>query len=427
MKLNVPASQLPRIVIIGAGFAGLKLARKINSDKFQVVLIDKYNYHQFQPLFYQVATSGLEASSISFPLRQIFHKHKNIHVRLATLLSVNASENIIFTSNGKLHYDQLVICTGLDNNYYGLENVKKYAFPIKSVTEAVQTRNAILENFENALTCENADEQQEMMNIAIIGGGPTGVELAGSLAEMKKQIFPLDYPELDFRKAKIYLVEGYNTILSTFSAKSSEVAKKYLKNLGVDLLLNTVVKDFDGRNLFFNDGTSCRVGTLIWAAGVKGLSIEGLDQSIYGAGGRIKVDRLTRIKGYENIYAVGDIALMETEKYPKGHPQIAQVALQQAKFLARLFNNKHIDNTSDRFEYKDSGTMATIGRNKAVAELPLFRFKGFMAWLVWCFIHLMAIVGVKNRVQIFINWAWSYTSYNKAYRMIYKFKDREQP
>ncbi len=425
MKLNVPESTLPRVVIIGAGFAGLKLARKLDAKKFQIVVIDKNNYHQFQPLLYQVATAGLEATSISFPLRQVFQKHKNIHVRIASLVEVNAEENSITTSNGRLSYDHLVLCTGLDTNYFGMSNVQKFAFPMKSVTEAVLLRNAILENFEHALTAESEEERRGLMSIAVIGGGPTGVELAGSLAEMKRHILPKDYPELNFDNAKIYLVEASNNVLNTFEERSILVAKKYLKNLGVDLLLNTTVKDYDGKTLFFKDERSVSTGILIWAAGVKAYPVKGLKEDIYGAGGRMNVDGFNKVKGYSNIYAIGDIALMQQEKYPRGHPQVAQVAIQQARHLAHNLNSGPVGKAHSEFHYKDSGSMATIGKNKAVVQLPFISFKGLFAWLVWTFIHLLAIVGVKNRLQIFINWAWSYLTYDRSFRLIYKFKYKD--
>jgi NADH dehydrogenase len=426
MKLNVPESKLPRIVIVGAGFAGLKLARKLNTEQFQVVLIDKNNYHQFQPLLYQVASSGVEASSISFPLRQIFQKHKNVHVRLASFSSVDTAKNVVFTSMGSLCYDHLIICTGIDTNYYGMQQVKDLSFSMKSVTEAVQVRNAILENFENALMSESEEEQNGLMSIAVIGGGPTGVELSGALAEMKRYILPKDYPELNFSQTKIYLVEASDKILGSFSESSIRFAKKYLKDLGVELLLNSSVKDYDGKRLFFSDGRSILIGTLIWAAGVKGNEIEGLLSVVYAEGGRIKTDDYNKIVGYNNIYALGDIALMKTDLYPKGHPQVAQVAIQQAKRLANNFNLMVKGSAPVAFKYKDSGSMATVGRNKAVVQLPFLGFHGFLAWLVWAFVHLMAIVGVKNRLQIFINWAWNYVSYNKSFRLIYKFKSRNE-
>ncbi len=427
MKLNVPTSNLPRIVIIGAGFAGLKLARKLNSEKYQIVLIDKNNYHQFQPLFYQVATSGLEASSISFPLRQVFQQHhKNIHVRITELTEIKPTEKIILTTNGLLRYDYLVLGMGLDTNFFGLENVKKYAYPMKSVTEAVLVRNAILENFENALTIENIEDQKGIMSIAIIGGGATGVELAGSLAELKKHILPNDYPELNFDYAKVYLVESSDSILKSFSQKSIDAATKYLRSLGIELLLATTVKDYDGTKLYFTNGCSIRVATLIWAAGVRAYPVVGLPSDIYGPAGRFIVDRYNKIKGFDNIFAIGDMALMESEKYPRGHALVAQVALQQARHLAKNFKGLTKGKPFTEFEYKDEGSMATIGRNKAVVELPFISFHGVFAWMVWCFVHLMSIVGVKNRLQIFINWFWSYISYDKSFRLIYKFKGKDR-
>ncbi len=425
MKLNIPNSNLPRIIIVGAGFAGLKLAQKLNSNKYQIVLIDKNNYHQFQPLFYQVATASLEASSITFPLRRIFRKKKNIHIRYAELIDVKSEDNEINTSLGVLKYNHLVLCMGLETNYYNLDNVKEFSYPMKSVTEAMQLRNAILENFEKALTAESEEERSGMMNIAVIGGGPTGVELSGALAEMKKYILPKDFPELNFNDSHIYLIEGSNRILHSFSEPSSIKAEKYLNKLGVKVFTNSVVKDYDGKVLMLIDGRCINVKTLIWAAGVTVSPVNGIDTAVYTKGNRIKVNNCNLILGLQNIYAIGDIAFLTEEKFPNGHPQVAQVALQQAKNLAKNFNKFSDCSKFLPFKYKDRGSMATIGRNRAVAEFPFAKFGGFLAWLIWTFIHLMAIVGVKNRLLIFINWAWSYFSSDKSFRLIYKIRNRE--
>lgn len=424
MNFNVPQSDNQRIVIIGAGFAGLKLAKSIDKNKYQVVIIDKNNYHQFQPLLYQVATAGLEANSITFPLRKIFQKKNNIHVRYAEMQSVNTTDNEISTNLGVLHYDHLILCLGLETNYYNLASVKEFAYPMKSVTEALQVRNAILENYEKALTTESEPERNGMMSIAVIGGGPTGVELSGAIAEMKKDILPKDFPELNFDNSHIYLIEGSDRILRTFSERSSTKALKYLKNLGVEVMTNSVVKDYDGTTLQLNDGSTMNIKTLIWSAGVSGPTVNGIDNYMYSRGNRITVDAFSKITGLQNVYAIGDIAYMTEENYPNGHPQVAQVALQQAKTLAKNLNGLSQKRTLKPFRYKDRGSMATVGKNRAIVELPFIKYGGFLAWVTWTFIHLMSIVGVKNRLFVFINWAWNYLSSDKSFRLIYKFRLR---
>lgn len=423
MKLNIPPSNNQRIVIAGAGFAGLKLARCLDNKRYQIVIIDKNNYHQFQPLFYQVATAGLEANSITFPLRKIFQKKKNIHIRYAKLQSVDTANNEIITNLGALHFDHLILCLGLENNYYNLSSIKEYAFPMKSVTEALQLRNAILENYEQALTTESESERNDMMSLAIIGGGPTGVEIAGAIAEMKKYILPKDFPELNFSDAHIYLIEGSNRILRAFSEKSSHTVIKYLKKLGVEVMTDSVVTSYDGTTLRLSNGQELKIKILIWSAGVSAPTVKGLDSSIYTKGNRISVDSFNKVKDLQNVYAIGDIAFMTEKKYPNGHPQVAQVALQQAKNLAKNLNRISKGKPFRPFKYIDCGTMATVGKNRAIVELPFIRFGGFIAWLTWTFIHLMAIVGVKNRLLIFINWAWNYLSSDKSFRFIYKYKN----
>lgn len=414
---HIPNPLYKRIIIIGGGFAGLKLARKLAKTKFQVVLIDKNNYHQFQPLFYQVATAGLEPSAISFPFRRIFQKKPNVHFRLAALEEVDHQNKIIRTNIGQLKYDYLLLCTGAKTNFFGLNNIRDHAFSMKTTGEALAIRNTMLSNFEMALNTNNVYEQELLLNICIVGGGPTGVELAGALAEMKKYVLPKDYPELDFNLMKIYLFEATPRLLSGMSAQSSAQSTKYLERLGVLVRTNTLVNDFDGSMLYLTNET-IPTRTVLWAAGVASKKIRGIPDAALTRGNRMRVDAYNRVIGLEDIFAFGDVAFMETEKYPHGHPQVAQVALQQA---ANFFKNiRKIENNSEliAFEYKDLGSLATIGRNLAVADLPVIWLKGFIAWIIWLFVHLMSILGVKNRLIIFINWAWNYMTYDQTLRLM---------
>jgi NADH dehydrogenase len=418
MKANIEETNLKRVVIVGAGFGGLKLARLLSGKEFQVVLIDKYNYHQFQPLYYQVATSGLEPSAISFPLRKVFQGEKNTHIRITELKAINSNENYIETTIGKINYDFLIVATGTTTNFFGNQRVMENAMPMKSVGEALGIRNRILENYEVALATEDKDERQALMNIVVVGGGPTGVEVSGTLAEMKKHILPKDYPELDFSKMQISLVEMGSKLLSTMSEVASKKSLAYLKKLGVTVQLGISVKDYDGTNVILSNNTIVKSKTLIWAAGVTGTKIEGLPPEVIEKGNRIKVDKHNLVVGTKNIYAIGDIATMIDEKYPKGHPQLAQPAMQQAKNLANNLRNILKNKPLTAFHYKDPGSLATVGRNLAIADLPYIKFQGFLAWIVWMFVHLMSIVGVKNRLIIFINWAWNYISYDQSLRLI---------
>src|SRR5688572_15830476 len=413
-----------KVVIAGGGLGGLKLARKLNNKPgFEIILLDKYNYHQFQPLFYQVATAGLDASNISFPLRKAFHKSKNVRIRLAELKHIAALENKIITDNGEISYDILVLATGADTNFFGNPQLAGHAFPMKSTVEALQLRHRLLQNFEDALTVKDETELQRMMNIVITGGGPTGVEVSGALAEMKKYVLPKDYPELDFTSMNIYLLEGSGKTLGTMSEKSSNDSKRYLHRLGVKVMTNTLVKDYDGRNVLLQDGTMIPSSTVIWAAGIKGNVPAGVDKNLIVKGNRIKVDRHCKIIGSENIYAIGDLAYMESPKYPHGHPQVAQVAIQQAELVAE--NLKRIERKTTRFyefEYYDKGSMATVGRNLAVVDIPKpsLHFRGWFAWIIWMSLHLMLILGVKNRFFVFVIWLYNYITYDQSLRLIFK-------
>ncbi|MCW3085227.1 MAG: NAD(P)/FAD-dependent oxidoreductase [Bacteroidetes bacterium] len=424
MKANITETSQKRIVIVGGGFGGLKIARELSNTDYQIVLIDKNNYHQFQPLFYQVATAGLEPSAIAFPFRKIFQKSKNVHIRVAEVSKIVAEQNCIETSIGIINYDQLVIAIGADTNFFGNTQMMENAIPMKSVGEALALRNTILQNYEDALITEDPEQRKGLMNIVVVGGGPTGVEVSGTLAEMKKIVLPKDYPELDFKMMQVHLLEGSSKVLNGMSDAASKKAKIYLEKLGVEVMLNARVKIYDGKNVFMEDGSSIRTDTLVWAAGVTGNKIEGLNPAAIARANRIKVDRYNKVEGYNNIYAIGDIAWMTEEKYPNGHPQVAQVAIQEGDLLAKNLKNQLLGKPLKPFHYKDLGSMATVGRNKAVADLPRIKFQGFFAWLVWMFVHLMSIVGIKNKLIIFINWVWNYVTYDQSLRLIIKPKTR---
>jgi NADH:ubiquinone reductase (H+-translocating) len=413
-----------KVVIIGAGFAGLRLARKLNNKAgFEVLLIDRFNYHQFQPLFYQVATAALDASNISFPLRKAFHNSKNVRIRVEELKQVVPDQNKIVTVTEEIAYDMLVLATGADTNFFGNQNIASNAFPMKSTVEALQIRHRLVQNFEDALLAKDPLQFQKLMNIVIAGGGPTGVEVAGAIADMRRYVLPKDYPELDFSKMNIYLLEGGPRTLGPMSEKSSEDSCHYLQKMGVNVMTSTLVKDYDGEQVFLGDGTTIPTNTVIWAAGIKGNVPEGIDKSLVVRGNRIKVDRHSRVEGSNNVYALGDIAYMETENYPKGHPQVASVAIDQADILAKnLILMERKSNKIYEFEYHDKGSMATVGRNLAVVDIPKpkLHLNGFFAWLIWMSLHLFLILGVKNRVMTFINWIFNYFTYDQNLRLIFR-------
>jgi NADH:ubiquinone reductase (H+-translocating) len=426
MSLRIPYSDKKRLVIIGAGFAGLKLATKLSDSVFQIVLIDKNNYHQFQPLIYQVATSGLEPSSISFPLRKIFQGKENICIRVTEVTGIDCDNKKVNTLLGQVHYDYLVVAIGTTTNFFGKTHIMENAIPMKSVTEALSLRNTLLQNFENALNLTSAMEMEELMNVVIVGGGPTGVEISGTLAEMRRTVLPKDYPELDFKKMHIYLLEAGSRLLSGMSVSSSEKAAEYLEKLGVKIRLNSQVSDFDGKMVYFSNGKSIRTNTLVWAAGVVGYKIKGIPDDSYVRGNRLRVDRFSKIEGCDGIYALGDIACMVEHDYPEGHPQMAQPAIQQAILLARNLIRKEKGEPQKLYSYRNKGAMATIGRNLAVVDLTFVSFHGFFAWLVWMFVHLMAIVGVKNRLLVFINWFWNYVTFDQSLRLIIKTYQKDK-
>ena len=426
MNVNIPKTNQKRVVIIGCGFAGLKIAKTLSRKKnLQIVILDKNNYHQFQPLFYQVATAGLEPSAISFPLRKLFQHQKNIHIRVTEVLSVNSEQNFVNTSVGEISYDFLIISTGTDTNFFGMKNIQANALSMKSVSEAMFIRNTILQNYEDAVSETDLDIRKGLMNIVIVGGGPAGVEVAGTLAEMRRSVLPKDYPTLNFDEMNIFILEAADKLLRTMSENSSKKSQHYLEKMGVKVMLLTQVKDYDNNYVIMSDGSKIRTRTLIWTAGVKAFPIEGLQTEAIGAGGRLKVDRQNRILGYQNIFAVGDVALMQEEKFQNGHPQVAQVAIQQGKNVAENIIKTIAQKETKNFTYNDLGAMAFIGRNFAVVDLPFLKFSGFLAWLFWMFLHLMAIVGFKNRLMVFINWSWNYITYDQSLRLIFNHKPRK--
>jgi NADH:ubiquinone reductase (H+-translocating) len=425
-QLRLPINNKKRIVIVGGGFAGLTLARKLADKYYQVVLVDKNNFHQFQPLFYQVATSGLEPSAISFPFRKIFQDKSNVHFRMAEVLEVDTSQRELLTSIGAIPFDYLVLAMGATTNYYNNANIEKYSLPMKSVSEALQIRNLILQHYENAMNTNDDALAIAYMNIVIVGGGPTGVELVGAIAEMKKYVLPKDYPELDFASMKIILCEGSNRLLSAMSEKSSAKALKYLHNLEVDVRLNCQASDFNGEMVTLSNGDTIVSKTMVWAAGIKPNKIKGLAEQDYHKSGRIAVTSKLALLNNSNVYALGDLAIINDDpKYPRGHPQVAQVAIQQAKLLGDNFIALLKNKKEQSFSYKDKGSMATVGRNIALVELPGFRFSGFLAWFVWMFVHLFSIIGIKNKMLIFVNWAWNYLTYDQSLRLLIKNNTRE--
>uniref|UniRef100_UPI00084D40F3 NAD(P)/FAD-dependent oxidoreductase n=1 Tax=Arcticibacter eurypsychrophilus TaxID=1434752 RepID=UPI00084D40F3 len=381
---------------------------------------DKNNYHQFQPLLYQVATAGLEPSSISFPLRKVFQKNANVFIRVTEVKKINTEGNEIESSIGRIPYDYLVLAHGAETNYFGSDNLQQYGYSMKSVSDALLIRNTLLQNYEHALVAKNESDRNALLNIVIVGGGPTGVELAGAIAEMKNKLLPKDYPELNFNSMKIYLLEAGNHLLGGMSGSSSTKVSKYLKDLGVEVNTDTAVKDYDGQNVFLRDGTTLKSRCLIWAAGVKGVLMPGISPESLLPNNRILVNKHNLIQGERNVFAIGDIACMTTQENPKGHPQVAPAAMQQATLLADNLKSLTFSKPLKPFIYQDKGSMATVGRNLAVAEMGRIKFSGFMAWITWMLVHLMSVIGVKNRLFILINWVWQYITYDQSLRLIIK-------
>jgi len=411
-----------KIVVAGCGFGGLQFVNHLEKNKFDIIVIDKVNHHQFPPLFYQVAASQIEPSTVSFPIRKIFQKRRDVRIRMASVISVNDDEKYVVTSIGRFNYDYLVISTGTRTNFYGNSEVEENALGLKSTYQSINVRNEILHNFEELLYVENKDA---LYNIVIVGGGATGVELAGAFAEMTKEILPKDYPNINKDKVNVYLLEGGTHTLANMSPFAQEYSQKQLQKMGVIVKTGTLVTDYNGVLVTLNNGEQIPTKNVIWSAGVTGNAIEGIPVESVLRNGRIKVNRFNKVEGLSDVYAIGDVAYMETEKYPKGHPQLANVAIGQGKNLARnlMRLEKNNNNQLKPYEYRNLGTMATIGRNKAVVDLPFIKFKGYIAWLVWMFLHLMLILSVRNKLVVFINWAWNYVTKNNSLRLILKDSD----
>lgn len=415
---NIPQSDNPVLVVLGGGFAGLKLARKLMGKNYQVVLLDKNNFHQFQPLFYQVATAGLESSAIAFPLRKIFHNTPNVTFRMCEAISVDQERKRIFTNMGYIDYDYLVLALGADTNYFGMQNIMENSTPMKSVSEALYIRNKIISNYERAINTFDIELRKSMMNMVIVGGGPTGVELAGAMAELRNHILPKDYPQLNFSNMKIVLAEAGPSLLAGMSEIASKKAIEYLEKLGVEVMLNTAVEDYDGMKISIKGKDPIQSQTLLWAAGVKPNRIAGLTEEQISRNGRLKVDGYNKLINSKDIYVIGDMCIQEEKEYPKGHPQVAQVAMQQASNLADNFIALSKNKAQKEFKYKNFGSMATVGRKLAVVDLPFISFQGFFAWIVWLFVHLMAILGVKNKILVFLEWASDYFTIDPSLRLL---------
>lgn len=406
-----------KIIVIGCGFGGLQFIKHLKKDIFDILLIDKVNHHQFQPLFYQVAASQIEPATISFPLRKIFQNRKDVRIRLTNVEALNEKKKVIETSIGEFSYDYLVIATGSKTNYFNNDQIEENALSLKSTFKAMTIRNKTLMNFEKILYEKN---RAGLYNIVIVGAGPTGVELAGAFAEMKKEVIPKDYPNIIPSKINVYLLEGSNHTLSAMSPYAQKYSEKYLLKMGVIVKTGIFVKQYDGKIVTLSNGETIYSENVIWSAGVKGNAIGGIPDDVLLPTGRIKVNRINKVEPLTDVYAIGDVAYMETEKYPKGHPQLANVAIGQAKNLAKnlhkIDQEKH--DKLKEYEYRNLGTMATVGRNKAVVDLPFAKFRGRFAWFVWMFLHLMLILSVRNKIVIFINWAWNYITKNSSLRLI---------
>lgn len=406
-----------KVIVVGGGFAGIHITKKLDKKYFEVLLVDKLNHHQFQPLFYQVATSQIEPASISFPLRNVFKNYSNVKIRICELTTVLPEQNKIVTTIGEFEYDYLVIATGCTTNFFGNDQISRHALTLKSTYEAINIRNHILQTFEDIISAPE-DQKTALLNLVIVGAGATGVELAGAFAEIKENVLPKDYPDIDFAKFTITLIEGSPKTLSNMSELASRASRSYLEKMGVKIMTNTFVKNYNGQQLSLSSGEIMPARTVIWAAGVTGNKLPGLPEGSLGPGNRMMVDRINRVKGFSNIFAVGDIALMQTPRYPKGHPQVANVAINQSDRLAQNLKKIEKSGRPREFEYINLGSMATVGTNKAVVDLPFLRFKGYLAWLTWMFLHLMLILSVKNKLVIFLNWAWAYFTKDTSLRLI---------
>ncbi|MBW1295931.1 NAD(P)/FAD-dependent oxidoreductase [Aquimarina litoralis] len=426
--MNIPYTNLPRLVIIGGGFAGVALARKMVKENVQLVLLDRHNYHTFQPLLYQVSTSSLEPDSIAYPLRKIVKRGKNTYFRMTEVTSIDPENKEVHTAIGNITYDYLVIATGAKTNFFGNKTIEQNSMRMKNLPQALNLRSLMLENLEQAVITTDPEKRKELLRFVLAGAGPTGVELAGGIAELQLNVLPRDYPDMDFSEMEIHLIEGADRVLPPMSQNASEKATKFLQKMGVHIHTNTQVTNYENNVVSTNTDLSLQSATFIWSAGVTGAPVEGLKaDTLIPRANRYKVNEFNQVEGYQDVFAIGDIALMQTEDYPKGHPMVAQPAIQQGshlvKNLKRLLQNKPMI----PFSYFDKGSMATIGRNKAVVDLGKFRFGGFFAWFIWMFIHLWFLVGFRNRFVTFFNWTYNYINYDKAARLIVRpFKNKEE-
>ncbi|MDR0193974.1 MAG: NAD(P)/FAD-dependent oxidoreductase [Myroides sp.] len=423
--MNIPTSNRPRVVIIGGGFGGLALAKKLKNKNFQVVLLDKHNYHTFQPLLYQVATGGLESGSIAYPIRKVVQDYDQIYFRMANVERIDTENKKVVSDIGTIFYDYVVIATGSKTNFFGNENITKNSMAMKTIPESLDIRSLVLENFEEALQTTDDKEQKALMNFVIVGAGPTGVELAGALAEMKRHVLPKDYPDLDFNKMEINVIQGANKVLDAMSEKSSKKAQEFLEKLGVKVYLGEIVTDYKDKVVYTKSGKEFTAETVIWTAGVMGAAVDGFDDTVIQRGNRIKVNEFNQVEGFTDIFAIGDVATMMTEKTPMGHPMMAQPAIQQGELLASNLVRLRDGQSLKSFVYNDKGSMATIGRNKAVVDLPKFQFSGFFAWFVWMFVHLMSLIGFRNKLVVFWNWMYNYLMFDRQARLIIRpFKNK---
>ena len=419
MSFNIAKTNAKRVVIVGGGFGGLKLANALRKTGMQVVLVDKNNFHQFPPLIYQVASSGIESSSISFPFRKIFRKRKNFYFRMAEARSIFPDKKILQTSIGKIEYDYLVLAAGATTNFFGNKHLEEEAMPMKTLPEAMGLRNALLGNLERSITCATEQERNELQNIVIVGGGATGVEIAGVLSEMKKYVLPADYPDMDSSQLNIFLIEAAGRLLGGMSPESSAAAEQFLRNMGVNVCLHKKVTDYRDHKVIFEDGMEIPTRTFIWVSGVKAVSIGNIPAECMGRGGRLKVDAYNRVEGLKDVFAIGDQCIMTADKdYPYGHPQLAQVAIQQGKLLAENLKRIEKKKPLKAFHYKNLGSMATVGRNRAVAEFKKVKTQGWIAWILWLVVHLRSILGVRNRISVMLNWMYNYFTYDQSLRII---------
>lgn len=427
-QIKIPETEKKRVIIVGGGFGGMKLAKKLRSKDLQVVMFDRHNYHTFQPLLYQVATAALEPDSIAGPLRKMLENNKDFYFRMAEVTGLDPDQQEVVTVMGRLKYDYLVLAFGTVTNYFGNQDIEQKSFPLKQVPHALNLRSYILQNFENAVFKNDEKEIQKLMNFVIVGGGPTGVEVAGALGELKLHVLPRDYPDLNFKRMEIFLIEGQSRLLPAMSISSSERAYKYLKKFDVNVQIEKFVKDYDGEKVTLSDGLTIPTKTLVWAAGVTGSKIEGIPEEVLQRG-RILVNEYNQVRGFDNIFAIGDIAMMKTDLLTDGHPQLAPVAMQQGELLGKNLIKVNNGQKAEKFKYHHKGSMATIGRNRAVVDLPgKVHFGGLLAWITWMFVHLLQLIGFRNKLVVFSNWAWNYFTYDRGTRLIIRpFHRKEAP